>query len=330
VHLNKAAQGILSVGVPAFNQGKYLRATLDSLLSQTIAPLEIVVSDNHSTDETADVLREYQGRVRVIKPEAHLDMMANWNFLVSNLIGEWFAILSSDDIAKPNYVETLLRGINRAANSVLVRAGWESIDESGRVLEKRYLLSVKKITSPPHNFLEQLQGPKVSFAAFAVRKDIWCKVKGFSEQLKLCGDWGLWLSIAPYGDFIYEQDIISQYRVDHRPWHELVSTRLISHIRDVVFIYKNLIPEAAKKLSISDELIAKASKKALLNQLVLASQNLDGVGLEDAGLILHSWAKDVKCENKLADMLNGKKFSSCEFWGNNTLRKIYSFLYRKV
>ena len=74
----------VSVGVPVYNQGQYLAETLDSLLAQTMPPDEITVSDNHSTDETAEVLRRYEGRVRIIRPPEHLPMTAHWNFVVQN------------------------------------------------------------------------------------------------------------------------------------------------------------------------------------------------------------------------------------------------------
>ena len=74
----------ISVGVPAYNQGQYLAETLDSLLCQAVPPTEIVVSDNHSTDQTPEILRQYEGRVRIIRPPEHLSMTAHWNFVVES------------------------------------------------------------------------------------------------------------------------------------------------------------------------------------------------------------------------------------------------------
>ena len=98
----------LSVGIPAYNQGQYLASAIRSLLEQTLQPLEIVVSDNFSTDVTSLVLEQFKGQIRIVRPPSHMGMMEHWNFLVSKMQGEWFSILSCDDIAKPNFVSTLL------------------------------------------------------------------------------------------------------------------------------------------------------------------------------------------------------------------------------
>jgi len=333
MHLNKVTPVSLSIGVPAFNQGGYLRVTLDSLLSQTIAPLEIVVSDNHSTDETDDILREYKGKVRVIKPEAHLDMMEHWNFVVSNLGGEWFSLLSSDDIAKPNYVETLLSGIGRSSNAVLVRGGWEIIDSNGLVSDKRHLLSVKAITTPPKTLYEQIGGSKMSFAAFAVRKSAWENVGGFPEECTLAGDWGLWLKLSPLGDFVREMKIISQYRDDYRP--VLQKKRMVAWLKDELIISTEIIPGAAKKMHLVDrQQIDKARKLRFFQCLKLVSQYLDASDRDNTILVFKTWASEVGLS--LSNNRNWKKFEAGKKIQDNNLlsymkakcRNIYSRLRR--
>ena len=97
----------LSIGVPAYNQGSYLAETLESLLNQETPFHEIVVSNNHSTDSTAEVLESFAGRVRVVTPPKHLTMAGNWNFTISQLTGDWISLLSSDDLALPNFARSV-------------------------------------------------------------------------------------------------------------------------------------------------------------------------------------------------------------------------------
>lgn len=331
MHLNKVDPSKLSVGVPAFNQGEYLKATLDSLLAQTISPLEIVVSDNYSTDETAGVLQEYQGKIRVIKPGTHLDMMAHWNFVVSNLKGEWFSLLSSDDIAKPNYVETLLSGISRSNKAIMVRAGWENIDSNGLVFDKRHLLSVRSVTHPPKTLYEQLLGPKVNFSAFAVRKSAWLKVGGFPEECALVGDWGFWLKISPLGDFVREMKIISQYRADYRP--VLQKKRVVPWLKDELIISTEIIPVAAKQMHLVDQRqIGKARVQRLFQCLKLASQSLDATDREDAILVFKTWSREIKlnlaCSKNWNKFTAGKIIHDGDFVNHikAKLRSIYSWI----
>ncbi len=205
----------ISIGVPAYNQGQYLAETLDSLLNQTVPPAEIVVSDNHSTDETPDILRRYEGRVRVIRPPEHLPMVAHWNHVVENLTGDWFSLLSSDDVAKPDFVRHLSRAVARDQNAVLVRGGWTTILPSGRRTGRCLLLSTSSVTEPPRTFVEQLNGPRASFAAFMCRRSAWTEVEGFPSSLRIYGDWGLWLRLSAVGSFVTTHRVVSLYRTGY-------------------------------------------------------------------------------------------------------------------
>ncbi len=309
----------ISIGVPAYNQGKFIKRTIDSLLKQSIQPYEILVCDNRSTDETAQVLQEYGSQIKVIKPPKHLTMMENWNFLVANLTGDWFSLLSSDDVALPNFVSTMNSGIKRSLQAILIRSGYELIDENDQVLEKRLILSVSKITKPPQTFYEQLYGPRVSFAAFCLKKSIWEKVGGFPEDCQLDGDWGLWLKVSPFGDFIYEEAIVSQCRTDYRPG--LAQKRAAKELRDEIYIYTKLIPETISFISdINANTVIKASRERFCTTVSRAREMLDESEWEFNINVLNDWAE-----------LSGSKpeFEKLKK-GENIILKKYQFPFRSV
>jgi len=317
----------ISVGIPAYNQGSFLRETVSSLLRQDLEAAEIVVSDNHSTDETASVLDEFSGKIRVIRPKVHLPMAEHWNFVASRLNGSWIALLSSDDIAKPNYIATLLAGSTRSKNAVLVRAGWETIDSAGNLLEKRYQISLNRITTQPDTLYEQLLGPKTSFAAFAVRKSAWERVGGFPENLALLADWGFWLRLAPTGDFIYEHEIISQYRTDYRP--ALQQRRMVPWLLDEVDISLHLIPQIASRLSTVDsKRISRASDKRFLSCLKEASKSIAAADREAASAALEAWSRTAGQENLLRKFRNGEKIHGPDAYA--AARKIVRAVYSKL
>jgi len=59
----------VTVIIPAYNYAHYLPATLDSVLAQTYAPIEILVIDDGSTDNTSEVIRRYEEQVRYVYQE---------------------------------------------------------------------------------------------------------------------------------------------------------------------------------------------------------------------------------------------------------------------
>lgn len=179
----------LSIGIPTYNQGIYLEKTIRSILDQKVQPYEIVISNNHSNDGTTEeVLEKYKIHLKIIKPPRFLTMMENWNFLCKNLTGTHVALLSSDDFYEPNFVKTFYT--NAKSGGVLYRFGFNLVDEDDTIFSTKKVNSVKKVTSFPENFYEQIWGPKTSFAAFVVEHNALKKVNYFNENLKLIGDCG--------------------------------------------------------------------------------------------------------------------------------------------
>ena len=227
----------LSIGIPTYNQGEYLEQTILSVLNQTIKPFELVICNNHSTDgKTEEVLNKYKNQIIVIKPPKFLSMMENWNYLCSQLNGEYIALLSSDDFYEPNFVETFFKILK--PDGVLFRFGFKLVDENGTVLACKKINSAKKKQSFPGNFYEQIRGPKSNFASFVIKANSFKEVNFFDENLKLVGDWGLWLRLAPLGCFYYSEEIVSNYRTNYRP--TIARDRFELNISDFIYIYGNI------------------------------------------------------------------------------------------
>jgi glycosyltransferase involved in cell wall biosynthesis len=264
-----------SVGIPTKNQADFIRQTLDSLLSQTRLPDEIVVSDHQSTDETPAILAEYVAKyrhlIRVVQPPAGCGISEQWNFTLSALTGDWLTLFSSDDIAYPNFCEVLLRGATRREDAILVRAAWENIDDRGAVLSREYLLSVKPVTFPPATLLEQKNGPKASFAAFAVKREALESSGGYPRGMESFGDWPMFMQLAPSGSFIYEGEIISGYRIGHDG--DKFRRRIRLWLRDELRMFQEVMPLAAERARMQDRTwITKASRENLYRYLAAASE----------------------------------------------------------
>ena len=280
----------LSIGIPTYNQGKYIKQTLDSLLSQTIAPFEIVVSDNHCTDDTNEILQSYKEYIRVIKPEKHLSMMANWNFLIHHLKGDWFSLLSSDDIALPNFVSSLSEGISREPSAVLIRGGYEGINEESVVVSHRLMFNLEKVSSFPNNFYEQLFQPRVSFSAFAVKKTACLLIDGFPEECIFSGDWALWLKLSPLGSFVYVNEIISQYRIKTG----FNADHFEKYLLDDIHIYQQIIwPIFEKYQNLDQSKYIKAFKRRLLYKMMVYRRHIDAMYDSKIMAIFSQWERSL-------------------------------------
>jgi len=327
----KTSTTTLSVGVPTYNQSGFLRQTIVSLIEQDTPPLEIVVSDNHSTDATPDILRDFSRHLTIVRPPERLSMMQNWNFVASHLTGDWFSLLSSDDVALPSYVKILLRGTTRSRQAVLVRAAWENIDAEGSPISQHYLLSVRRRVTPPQTLHENINGPKGSFAAFATKRSIWQSVGGFPTTCRLFGDWAFWIRISSRGDFIYEPEVISQYRTNYRLG--LGHARFWDETADEVEICTRIIPEAWAQLD-GPNFQAPSTRDVLLRRMTTASQVLNGhLERQQFCELITSWGKAAKCDHLVLSFAQGANISHHKrpVWAaaRNVLRSLHRVM-RKI
>jgi glycosyltransferase involved in cell wall biosynthesis len=101
---------LITVGVPTFNRAKYLREALESLLAQSYRNLEIIVGDNDSKDDTAEVCREYAAkdpRVKVIRHPRNIGMVANHNCILEQARGKYFVWACDDDLWLPDFIKVM-------------------------------------------------------------------------------------------------------------------------------------------------------------------------------------------------------------------------------
>jgi glycosyltransferase involved in cell wall biosynthesis len=97
-----------SILIPTKNGGKYLRFAIESVLKQNFLNMELVVSNNHSTDGTSEYLSSLvDDRLKVISPKYPLPMAEHYEFMVSHANGEWVTIIGDDDAAMPYFFESL-------------------------------------------------------------------------------------------------------------------------------------------------------------------------------------------------------------------------------
>ena len=289
---------MISIGIPTYNQANTLGATIESFLHQSIAPLEIVVSENWCTDHTQDVLNKFEGKIKIVRPERHLSMMENWNFLVSHLQGDWFSVMSSDDLALPNFVEDILAGINESDDAVLVRGPHQTIDAEGTVISTRRSQFAARKRVFPSNFYEQIRGTKTSFAAFSVKKSAFISAGGFDEGFVYAGDYALWLRLSPLGSFVTVPESISQYRFDYRPG--ISADRMHGLILDLIRLRTEVVPSILDNFAVRCMNAATSSKSL---RWILRNADQEGDGINEAIEKLRG-VEGMFIERLLGDVLN--------------------------
>jgi glycosyltransferase involved in cell wall biosynthesis len=113
---------LVSIGIPTYSRAEKLERAVSSVLGQTYANLEVVISDNASDDGTEAFCRalcERERRVRYLRSPVNLGPTANFNTIIDELRGDYAMLLSDDDWLDPDYVATCLAELRRAPDLVL-------------------------------------------------------------------------------------------------------------------------------------------------------------------------------------------------------------------
>jgi glycosyltransferase involved in cell wall biosynthesis len=93
--------------MPVYNGAKYIRDALDFLLAQTYPDLELIISDNASTDKTEEICRGYvarDARIRYVRRPENTGAAAYFQFVPDEAVGEYFMRAAHDDYWKPDFI----------------------------------------------------------------------------------------------------------------------------------------------------------------------------------------------------------------------------------
>jgi glycosyltransferase involved in cell wall biosynthesis len=185
------------VVMPSYNQGRFIRQAVDSVLGQGYEPLSLQVMDGGSTDGTLDVLRSYGERLTFVsaRDRGQSDAL-NRGFARAD--GEIVCWLNSDDAFLPGALAAVADAFRRHPEAEFVYGkGWD-IDERGRILRDSGVRPFNLWKLIHHrNFIHQ---PSCFF-----RKGLLDRVGAISEDLHYVMDWELWIRFAAYpGVFVDE------------------------------------------------------------------------------------------------------------------------------
>jgi hypothetical protein len=131
---------LVTIGVPVYNGARYLESTLDSLLAQAHEPIELIISDNASTDATQEICLRYAGRDARIRYERNAENLgAVWNFnqLARLACGPYFMWAGAHDQWEPSYVARCVELLERDPSVAVAFTHARQMDEDGSTLQER-------------------------------------------------------------------------------------------------------------------------------------------------------------------------------------------------
>ena len=126
----------VTIGLPTYNRAsRFLVPALECALAQDWDNLEIIVSDNCSTDNTSEIMSSYTDpRLRYVRQEENIGANNNFNFCVQEARGSYFLLFPDDDIIDPDFVSSCMAAAAGVSDYGVIRTGTRLIDGDGNLI----------------------------------------------------------------------------------------------------------------------------------------------------------------------------------------------------
>jgi glycosyltransferase involved in cell wall biosynthesis len=215
---------LISAIVTSYNHAEYLDKRMQSLLDQTYKNLEIIIIDDHSTDNSVEVLKKYEKyeNVKLIALEKNGGYAVACNLGVQKARGEYIIFEECDDYSAPDQLEKLVSKFNIDGSIGVVYSKSNLTDSKGIItgndfdfrdkdFKARYCRdSVIKSADMQKYLLYACVIPNMSAALF--KKSIFIQSGGLLPKYKYCADWDFWLRMSKLCDFYYVFEPLNYFR----------------------------------------------------------------------------------------------------------------------
>jgi len=196
---------LVSIVTPSYNQGEYIRATIDSVLNQTYQNIEFQVMDGGSTDQTIEILKSYGDRFPWIsEPDRGQTHAINKGLALSH--GDILAYLNSDDILEPDAVEKVVHFLMAHPGVDLVYGKAYYIDKAGNI--------TGFYNTDNYSFARLMSDNCICQPAAFWRKEIAERCGPFDENLHFAMDYEYWIRMDRIGGrLVHIPDILARSRL---------------------------------------------------------------------------------------------------------------------
>lgn len=245
----KPSSPLVSVLMPTYNNGPYIAQAIESVLRQTMPHLELIVTNNASTDETAALLDHYaaqDSRVKVLHNPANIGLCPNFNLTFQRMDpqSQYFIFLPSDDWWEPQLLERLLAVMETDPELTFVHADGYRTDEEGKVLF-RYMQQFSRQPLPgPHRAIRELiHSPYVFAQTTLVRRSQFARFYPhplpYDSDLSFAPDYHLWLQLLMRGGRAYYlPERLAFFR--RHPGSHTIPEKMIPRLKEEALIFQKV------------------------------------------------------------------------------------------
>ncbi|MEI6757607.1 MAG: glycosyltransferase [Chlorobium sp.] len=214
----------VTVTIPMYNNALFVGETINSVLSQSFTDFELLIYDDHSTDDSFEIAASFtDSRIKLFRNSENLGPEGNWNKAVSKVRGKYVKLVCGDDILFPQCLEKQVAAFDDPLNSgvSLVSSQRTIIDPEGKVL-------IKKV-----NFVDGGRKNPVDVIRKMIRMgtniigepvcglypaELIAKTSGYSAVVPYTIDLDFWIQMLKHGDLFVIDESLCAFRISNLSW----------------------------------------------------------------------------------------------------------------
>lgn len=207
----------LSIGMPAYNRASLLKSTIQQILDQTFWDYELIIYNDGSTDNTAEVIKSIDDSRIIFLNHDNMGPPHPLNGILKHAKGEYIIILHDHDFFEPTLLEKSIKALEKYPNAGFVLQGSAWIDEDGISSYSEYLLNLPEYNHGYEHAVEMLANNRnfssIFHACCMVRRSAHEKAGWYyDERFGLYADVDLWYRLLKITDFIYINEVLFKFR----------------------------------------------------------------------------------------------------------------------
>lgn len=212
---------LVSVYIPVYNGSKLIGRSIESILAQTYDNIELLICDNASTDNTAEICKEYalkDSRIKFYQNETNIGVFNNGNKLMSLVKGEYCFGQSHDDVRHPDFIKKCLEKLLASPNAIVCMSDLIEVSVNG---DEKYISLESRLGSTSQrviSWFEQITVHDTYFQFGLYRVKDLNKIGSVPDIM--CADWIMLVKQLLAGEFVVVNEPLFYFYVHHKPCSE--------------------------------------------------------------------------------------------------------------
>jgi len=219
----------ISVIIPNYNYATYLRGRIDSILNQTYPVYEIIILDDNSTDNSKEIINEYESgfplRIKSVANKINLgNVFEQWAKGIEMAKGDYIWIAEADDLSEPLFLESIMNKMSCDKNIKIGYTQSKTMDEHGNITAENYLSYTNEIDSiwktdyisDGKEEIEKrlsIKNTILNVSAVVFKNENLLEKLEYAKKYNVAGDWRFYVDLLKDGGkLLYIADNLNMHR----------------------------------------------------------------------------------------------------------------------